>query len=206
MMSWAAKTGPLTQHLALNGWPFGPLMRWMQAKQAPTPQIMWRSMDIQPGMPVPVARIATAFKRPSRIRETRSSPSLKIGMIIPLEVTPVYRMFLPLAFRLVSIPLRALVAGFPADARTKILPVPYFCYLYRVLPNSLYFPQSLKKVHVHRAAVGFLAIKLFKWLLKTNKMFIFILYTAAVGLTIILISIIELSSGTNLFTQQPLHF
>lgn len=56
------------------------------------------------------------------------------------------------------------------------------------------------------AAVGIVAIKLFKWLLKTNKMFIFILYTAAVGLTIILISIIELSSGTNLFTQQPLHF
>ena len=54
--------------------------------------------------------------------------------------------------------------------------------------------------------VGFLAIKLFKWLLTTNKMFIFILYTAAVGLVIILISIIELSSGTNLFTQQPLHF
>ena len=54
--------------------------------------------------------------------------------------------------------------------------------------------------------VGFLAIKLFKWLLNTNKMFIFILYTAAVGLAIILIAIIELSSGTNLFTQQPLHF
>ncbi len=54
--------------------------------------------------------------------------------------------------------------------------------------------------------VGFIAIKLFKWLLTTNKMFIFILYTAAVGLVIILISIIELSSGTNMFTQQPLHF
>ena len=54
--------------------------------------------------------------------------------------------------------------------------------------------------------VGFLAIKLFKWLLGTNRMYIFILYTAAVGLAILLISIIELSSGTNLFTQKPLTF
>ncbi len=56
------------------------------------------------------------------------------------------------------------------------------------------------------AIVGFFAIKLFKWLLSTEKMYIFILYTAAVGLIILLISIIELSSGTNLFTQQPLSF
>lgn len=56
------------------------------------------------------------------------------------------------------------------------------------------------------AVVGFCAIKLFKWLLRTNRMYIFILYTAAIGLGIILISIIELSSGVNLFTQQPLNF
>ena len=56
------------------------------------------------------------------------------------------------------------------------------------------------------AAVGFLAIKLFKWLLRTSRMYIFILYTAAVGLAILLISIIELSSGTNIFTQQPLTY
>lgn len=56
------------------------------------------------------------------------------------------------------------------------------------------------------AVVGFLAIKLFKWLLKTSRMYIFVLYTAAVGLTVLLISIIELSSGTNLFTQLPLTF
>ena len=54
--------------------------------------------------------------------------------------------------------------------------------------------------------VGFLAVKLFKWLLGTNRMYIFILYTAAVGLMILLVSIIELASGTNLFTQQPLTF
>ena len=59
---------------------------------------------------------------------------------------------------------------------------------------------------IFSAVVGFLAIKLFKWLLKTSRMYIFILYTAAVGLIILLISIIELSSGTNLFTQQALTF
>jgi len=56
------------------------------------------------------------------------------------------------------------------------------------------------------AVVGFFAIKIFKWLLTTNRMYIFILYTAAVGMIILLISIIELSSGTNLFTQQQLSF
>ncbi len=56
------------------------------------------------------------------------------------------------------------------------------------------------------AIVGFIAIKLFKWLLTTNRMYIFVLYTAAVGLIILLISIIELATGTNMFTQQPLTF
>ncbi len=54
--------------------------------------------------------------------------------------------------------------------------------------------------------VGFFAILLFRWLLSTNRMYIFILYTAGIGLTILLISIIELASGANLFTQQPLNF
>ena len=33
----------------------------MHAKHAPTPQIMWRSIEIHPFAPVPVARIATAL-------------------------------------------------------------------------------------------------------------------------------------------------
>ena len=49
------------------------------------------------------------------------------------------------------------------------------------------------------AVVGFFAIKLFKWLLKTDRMYIFILYTAVVGIIVTVISIIELSTGTNLF-------
>ena len=49
------------------------------------------------------------------------------------------------------------------------------------------------------AVVGFFAIKLFKWLLKTDRMYIFILYTAVVGIIVTVISIIELTTGTNLF-------
>ena len=56
------------------------------------------------------------------------------------------------------------------------------------------------------AIVGFLAIRLFKWLLSTNRMSYFVLYTAGAGIICLVISIIELISGVNLFTQQPLTF
>ncbi len=54
------------------------------------------------------------------------------------------------------------------------------------------------------AIVGYLAIALFKWLLKTDKMIIFIVYTAVVGIAVIVISIIELSEGVNIFSGTPL--
>lgn len=54
------------------------------------------------------------------------------------------------------------------------------------------------------AVVGYLAIALFKWLLKTDKMIIFIVYTAVVGIAVIVISIIELSKGVNIFSGTPL--
>lgn len=56
------------------------------------------------------------------------------------------------------------------------------------------------------AVVGFFAIKIFKWMLTTDKMHIFIIYTAAVGIIVIIISIIELINGSNIFTGQPLNF
>lgn len=56
------------------------------------------------------------------------------------------------------------------------------------------------------AIVGFLAIRLFKWLLSTNRMYYFVLYTSGAGIICLVISIIELISGVNLFTQQPLTF
>ena len=54
------------------------------------------------------------------------------------------------------------------------------------------------------AVVGYFSIVLFKWLLKTDKMIIFILYTAIVGAAVIVISIIEMNSGVNLFTGAPI--
>ena len=54
------------------------------------------------------------------------------------------------------------------------------------------------------AVVGYLAIALFKWLLKTDKMIIFIIYTAVVGIAVIVISIIEMQTGVNVVTGHPL--
>lgn len=59
---------------------------------------------------------------------------------------------------------------------------------------------------VTAAVVGFFAIKLFKWLLSTDRMYIFILYTAGVGVIMLLIGIIELCTGSNIFTGTALTF
>lgn len=56
------------------------------------------------------------------------------------------------------------------------------------------------------AIVGLFAILLFKWMLKSEKMHIFAIYTAIVGVIIIIISCIELITGVNLFTGEPLVF
>ncbi|MBQ4129631.1 MAG: undecaprenyl-diphosphate phosphatase [Ruminococcus sp.] len=49
------------------------------------------------------------------------------------------------------------------------------------------------------AIVGYLSIVLFKWLLKTDKMIIFIVYTAVVGIAVVVVSIIEMNIGHNIF-------
>ncbi len=50
------------------------------------------------------------------------------------------------------------------------------------------------------AFVGFLAIKLFKWLLATNKIWVFILYTLVVGIATIVVYFIEVTKNVNIFT------
>lgn len=54
------------------------------------------------------------------------------------------------------------------------------------------------------AVVGYLSIALFKWLLKTDKMIVFILYTAIIGIAVVVISVIEMNSGVNLFSGAPI--
>lgn len=54
------------------------------------------------------------------------------------------------------------------------------------------------------AFVGFLSIKLFKWLLKTDKMMIFVIYTFVVGVVAIIVGILEQIEGVNIFTGIPL--
>ena len=51
---------------------------------------------------------------------------------------------------------------------------------------------------------GYLAIVIFKWFLKSDKMEIFVIYTAVVGVAFIVISIIEMNTGVNLFTGAPI--
>ncbi len=48
---------------------------------------------------------------------------------------------------------------------------------------------------VAAAVVGYLAIVIFKWLLKTDKMIIFVIYTAIVGLLVTGVSVYELTTG-----------
>ena len=54
------------------------------------------------------------------------------------------------------------------------------------------------------AVVGFLAIKLLKWIVTTNKLYIFAFYTLIVGALVVIIGIIEHITGNNLFTGLPL--
>lgn len=49
------------------------------------------------------------------------------------------------------------------------------------------------------AVVGYFSIALFKWLLKTDKTYIFIIYTAVVGLLALAIAIIEANTHTHIF-------
>lgn len=56
------------------------------------------------------------------------------------------------------------------------------------------------------AAVGLFAILLFKWMLSKERMYIFAIYTAIVGVIIIIIGIVELSTGLNQFTGERLTF
>lgn len=50
------------------------------------------------------------------------------------------------------------------------------------------------------AIVGYFAILIFKWFLKTDKMIIFVVYTALVGIVFLVISCIEMNTGANVFT------
>ncbi len=56
------------------------------------------------------------------------------------------------------------------------------------------------------AIVGYFAIVIFKWFLKSDKMSVFVIYTAIVGIVFLIVSIIEMNTGVNLFTGTPINF
>ncbi len=57
---------------------------------------------------------------------------------------------------------------------------------------------------VTAAVVGFLAIKLLKWIVTTNKLQIFAYYTLILGVVTIIVCVIEAISGQNIFAGTPL--
>lgn len=54
------------------------------------------------------------------------------------------------------------------------------------------------------AVVGFFAIKLLRWMVASNKLLPFIIYTAVLGIAVLIISFIEQGTGNNLFTGNTL--
>ena len=57
---------------------------------------------------------------------------------------------------------------------------------------------------VTAAVVGFLAIKLLKWIVTTNKLEIFAYYTLILGIVTVVVNIIEAVTGQNIFSGMPL--
>ena len=92
----------------------------------------------------------------------------------------------------------AIIAAALIEGKDALFPVDGSAVSIEFLPTLIGIITS--------AIVGFLAIRLFKWLLSTNRMYYFVLYTAGAGIICLVISIIELISGVNLFTQQPITF
>lgn len=65
-------------------------------------------------------------------------------------------------------------------------------------------PAAVIAGMIASAIVGFLAIKLFKWMLASDKLYIFAIYAFVLGLATIIVALVEQSTGTNLFTGMPL--
>ncbi|QEY34273.1 undecaprenyl-diphosphate phosphatase [Caproiciproducens galactitolivorans] len=56
------------------------------------------------------------------------------------------------------------------------------------------------------AVVGFLAIKLLRWMVTTNKLHIFVMYTFVLGVTVLVLGIMEHHTGVNAITGAALQF
>ena len=84
------------------------------------------------------------------------------------------------------------ILGIPSIIAAAVLEV-------KDVPKSSLNTESIIAVLcgvVAAAVVGYFAIKLFKWLLKTDRMIIFVIYTAIVGLMVVGVSVYELVTDT----------
>ena len=54
------------------------------------------------------------------------------------------------------------------------------------------------------AVVGFFAIKLLRWMVSSNQLIPFAVYTAVLGIAVVVIAVIEANTGVNIVTGMPL--
>lgn len=59
---------------------------------------------------------------------------------------------------------------------------------------------------VTAAAVGFLAIKLLRWMVTTDKLGVFAVYTLILGVVVVVLGVMEHQTGVNPITGSVLHF
>ena len=72
-------------------------------------------------------------------------------------------------------------------------------------PNTIGMAPIIAGI-VTAALVGFLAIKLLRWMVTTNKLHVFAIYTLVLGTVIVVLGIIEHSTGVNAITGAAIHF
>lgn len=72
-------------------------------------------------------------------------------------------------------------------------------------PNAIGIVPIIAGI-ITAALIGFLAIKLLRWMVTTNKLHVFAIYTLVLGTAIVVLGIIEHTTGVNAITGAALHF
>lgn len=72
-------------------------------------------------------------------------------------------------------------------------------------PNTIGLAPIIAGI-ITAALVGFMAIKLLRWMVTTNKLHVFAIYTLVLGAVIVVLGIMEHTTGVNAITGAVLHF
>ncbi|HEX2986006.1 MAG TPA: undecaprenyl-diphosphate phosphatase [Caproiciproducens sp.] len=79
------------------------------------------------------------------------------------------------------------------------------------LKDALHTPSTIGAAPIlagviTAAVVGFLAIKLLRWMVTTDKLHVFAIYTLVLGVIVVILGIMEHRTGVNVITGASLHF